>query len=323
VLRDLPHFHDPRVLAGEDMADDAGVFRLTDDLALVQSIDFFTPVVDDPHTYGQIAAANAFSDIYAMGGTPLTALNVAVFPSKTLPMPILSEIMRGGAEKAAEAGVAIIGGHTVDGDEPMYGLSVTGVVDPDRLVRPSGGAAGDALVLTKPLGTGVVATALKAGFAKASHVAEAVRWMSRLNRTAAEAMKDADAHASTDITGFGLLGHLSEMARASGLAVELDAAAVPAMSGAAEYGEAGFVPRGGVTNREYSSSVVTFAASVPEHIRILLNDPQTSGGLVIALPQPQSATLCALLQASGDAADRVGRLVEGQPGHIHVAWQDR
>ena len=210
MLRDLPFLHDPRVLSGRDLADDAGIFRLSEELALIQTVDFFTPVVDDPYTFGQIAAANALSDIYAMGGTPLTALNITVFPTKSLPLDLLSHILRGGSEKAAEAGVSIIGGHTVEGEEPMYGMSVTGTIHPDRIVQPSGGMAGDVLVLTKPLGTGVIATALKAGRASEEHERVAIGWMSRLNDTASRAMIRRGAHASTDVTGFGLLGHLGQ-----------------------------------------------------------------------------------------------------------------
>jgi selenide, water dikinase len=273
-------------------------------------------VVDDPYTYGQIAAANALSDIYAMGGTPLTALNVAVFPTKTLPLGILSEIMRGGSEKAAEAGVPIIGGHTVDGEEPMYGLSVTGTIHPERIVKPSGGHPGDILILTKPLGTGVIATALKAGSAEPTHVGDAVAWMCRLNQSASLAMVNAGAHASTDITGFGLLGHLSGMARASGLAADLQASSIPVMVGALEYAARGFVPAGGLTNRDYLADMVKFDSDVPDSFRTVLFDPQTSGGLVMAVPADVVEELTAQLQAFGDVASVIGVLKSGIPGNI-------
>jgi len=314
----LPILHDSRILSGLSLADDAGIYRLTDELALIQTLDFFTPVVDDPYTYGQIAAANALSDVYAMGGTPLTALNVAVYPTKTLPLSILSDILRGGSDKASEAGVSIIGGHTVEGTEPMYGLAVTGTVNPDRIVKPSGGQSGDVLVLTKPIGTGVIATALKAGAAKPEHVAEAARWMLRLNRTAADCMNGVNAHSSTDVTGFGLIGHVSEMARASGLAVELDSAAVPALSGALQYATDGFVPRGGQSNLEHARVRTEFSLGVSETLRILMTDPQTSGGLVMAVAPAQVARLTANLKSTGDVAWTIGRLVAGDPGHANV-----
>lgn len=318
MLRELPIHHDPRVLAGHDMADDAGIFRLTDGLALIQTIDFFTPVVDDPFTYGQIAATNALSDVYSMGGTPLTALNVTVYPTKTLPLRILSDIMRGGASKAAEADVTIIGGHTVDGEEPMYGLSVTGVIDPNRIVHPSGGRAGDVLVLTKPLGTGVIATALKAGQASKEHLDGAVWWMTRLNRSASSAMLSAGAHASTDVTGFGFLGHLSEMARASDLSAEIDAAAVPVMPGSLEYAERGFVPAGGRTNREYLKESAQFEADIPDSLQVLLCDPQTSGGILMAVPPDRLDVLRERLVESGDEAAIVGHLQEGPAGYVRI-----
>ena len=318
MLRDLPIIHDSRILSGRDLADDSGIFRLTDDIALVQTIDFFTPVVDDPYTYGQIAAANALSDVYAMGGTPLTALNVTVYPTKTLSLSILTEILRGGSDKTTEAGVPIIGGHTVDGDEPMYGLSVTGTIHPDRIVKPSGGQWGDVLVITKPIGTGVIATALKAGKARPGAVDEAMSWMSRLNRSASQAMIAAGARASTDVTGFGLLGHLSEMARASGLAAELNFNQIPVMSEALEYADAGFIPEGGRTNAAYVNHQVHFADSVPEAWRLLLNDPQTSGGLIVAVPDANVDTLLTRLTGAGDVAARIGRLIKGSPGHVQV-----
>lgn len=318
MLRDLPVLHDPRVLAGRHLADDAGIYRLTDDIALVQSIDFFTPIVDDPFTYGQIAAANSLSDIYAMGGMPLTALNIAVYPSKTLPVDALTDILRGGAAKAKEAGVPIIGGHTVEGDEPMYGLSVTGVVHPDRIIKASTGQAGDLLILTKALGTGVIATALKAGSARKEDVEAAVLSMTRLNKAASQTMVSAGVHAATDITGFGLLGHLVEMARAGSLAAEVHTANVSFLEGAPDYASRGYVPAGGRSNEEYVSGSVEWAHSISERIRILLTDPQTSGGLLIAIAESDAERLKQALLESGDLADVVGRLVAGPPGHISI-----
>jgi selenide, water dikinase len=217
VLRHLPAQSDPALLSGTELGDDAAVYRLTGDLALVQTVDFFTPIVDDPYTFGRIAAANALSDVYAVGGTPLTALNIVGFPVKSLPLALLGEILRGGADMAAEAGVVIVGGHTIEDDEPKYGLAVTGTVHPNRFLSGRGAQTGDVLVLTKPLGTGVISTALKAGAVRPEHLTEAVRWMTTLNRDAARAMLAAGAHAVSDITGFGLLGHLAEMCELSGV----------------------------------------------------------------------------------------------------------
>jgi selenide,water dikinase len=316
VLRHLPHYHDPNLLAGDNPADDAAIYRLRDDLALVQTVDFFTPIVDDPYTYGQIAAANSLSDVYTMGGSPVTALNIVGFPVNDLPLEILSEILRGGAEKAAEAGVPIVGGHTVDDAEPKYGLSVTGTVHPERFLTAQGGRPGDVLVLTKPIGTGVIATALKAGAARPEDMAEAVRWMVTLNRDAAAAMLDAGARASTDITGFGLLGHLVEMGRASGVAATIDSAAVPILPGAFDAARAGFIPNGSRTNLTYIEPNVTFA-DVDEAMRALLVDPQTSGGLLLALP-PENLDTFASHAGAALLSAVIGTLTAGVPGAVLV-----
>jgi len=316
VLRHLPHYHDPNLLAGDNPADDAAVYRLRDDLALVQTVDFFTPIVDDPYTFGQIAAANSLSDVYTMGGIPVTALNIVGFPVKDLPIEILGEILRGGTEKAAEAGVPIVGGHTVDDTEPKYGLAVTGTVHPDRFVTARGGLPGDLLVLTKPIGTGVMATALKAGAAQAEDMGEAVRWMTTLNRNAGAAMLHAGARASTDITGFGLLGHLTDMGRASGVSAEIVAGAVPLLPGALDAAAEGFIPGGARTNLAYVEPDVTFT-NIDEPMRELLVDPQTSGGLLLALP-PES--LDRFMRHAGPAmlATAIGKLADGQPGTVVV-----
>ena len=318
MLRDLPHLSDSRILAGQDLADDAGVFRLTDDLALIQTVDFFTPVVDDPFTFGQIAAANALSDIYAMGGTPITALNVSVFPTGALDVEILSKILKGGYETAAEASVAIIGGHTVQGEEPMYGLAVSGTIHPDRIVKPSGGRAGDVLILTKPIGTGVISTAQKASRAAAEHESAAIGWMTRLNGPASATMLAADASCSTDVTGFGLLGHLSQMARASGVAAEVTASAVPLLPGAFEYARRGFVPAGGRTNEEFFASSMEFAEEVDEDIQVLFHDPQTSGGLLFAVSESRSSQVVEGTEGLDGSAWVIGRLMPGEPGHVSV-----
>jgi len=288
VLRHLPPPTDPDLLVGANRADDAAVYRLSDDLALVQTVDFFTPIVDDPYTFGQIAAANSLSDVYAMGARPVTALNIVGFPIKTLPAQILTEILRGGADKAGEAGVPIVGGHTVDDAEPKYGLSVTGVVHPQRYITAHGGQPGDVLVLTKPLGTGTISTALKAGGAATTHIQQAVRWMTTLNRAASSAMLAARAHAATDITGFGVLGHLLDLCQASKVGARIDSAAVPFLPGALGYAQQGFVPGGTESNLGYVRPFVDFGA-VDESVQAVLCDPQTSGGLLVALSPDQLA----------------------------------
>lgn len=300
------------------MADDAAVYRLTDDIALVQTVDFLTPVVDDPYTYGLIAAANALSDVYAMGAQPLNALNIVTFPTEQLSIDVLAEVLRGGADKAREAGAPIVGGHTVDGDEPTYGLAVTGTVSPTAIVQKHGARPGDVLVLTKPLGSGVVTTALKGGRAQAAHVKEAVAWMARLNRSAAEAMVEAPAHAATDVTGFGLLGHLLDMARGSHVAVELEWGAIPFLTGAAQYADTGLFSRGGASNAGYVEPFVEWRAEVTIGARRLLADPQTSGGLLMAVPPDRAGNLVAQLEAGGDLGAVIGRIVDGEPGRITV-----
>ncbi len=319
VLEDLPAFHDSRVLVGHDLADDAGVTRISDDLAIVQTIDFFPPIVDDPFTYGSIAATNAISDIYAMGGIPLSALNIVIYPTKTLSMEILEQILRGGFEKASEAGISIVGGHTVEGDEPMYGLAVTGTIHPNKIIRAGTGRPGDHLVLTKPLGTGVITTAAKNGIADPAHVQAAVGWMTRLTRTASAAMVATGVSAATDITGFGLLGHLVEVARASGLSAEIEHEAVPLIEGAWLYAEQGMIPGGGKSNEAYVASDVVFQSDIEQTWIHLLADPQTSGGLLIAVPPSRTAELKRRLEGSGDLAVTIGRLREGIPGTVQVS----
>jgi len=318
VLEDLPTFHDPRVLVGHDLADDAGVTKINEELAIVQTIDFFPPIVDDPYTYGSIAATNAISDIYAMGGTPLSALNVVIYPTKTLPMKVLEEILRGGLDKASEAGISIVGGHTVEGGEPTYGLAVTGTIRPDKVIRAGTGQAGDLLILTKPIGTGVITTAAKNGVSDPAHVEEAVRWMTRLTRSASVAMRETGVSAATDITGFGLLGHLVEVARSSGLAAEIDHEAVPLIDGAWLYAERNMIPGGGRSNEAYVAGIVDWAPDIDEPWRHLLADPQTSGGLLIAVPEARGPELKRRLLEGGDLAATVGRLVAGSPGATRI-----
>src|SRR3954470_9301231 len=265
IVASLPRSTDPRVLVAADTADDAGVVQLTPDLAIVQTADFFTPIVDDPYAFGRIAAANALSDVYAMGGRPVSVLNLVAFPLETLGPDVLREILRGGADAAAEAGAAVVGGHSIDDPEPKYGMAVTGVVDPDAVLTNAGGQDGDALVLTKPLGAGAVATAIKRGLADGALVDRAVAVMTALNDRAAEQARAAGAHALTDVTGFGLLGHLHELAAASGLAAEVAAAAVPAIDGVLVLLEGDAALAGGSRrNRADAETFASFADGVPE-----------------------------------------------------------
>jgi selenide, water dikinase len=312
LLEGMAASTDPNVLVGFDTADDAGVYLISDELAIVQTVDFFTPIVDDPYDFGRIAAANAISDIYAMGATPVSALNLVAFSVQTLGAEMLAEILRGGAAIAAEAGVAIIGGHSIDDPEPKYGMAVTGLVHPDRLLTNAGGQAGDALVLTKPLGAGAVSTAAKRGLP--APVAEAIEVMTTLNRDAAAAAQLAGAHALTDVTGFGLLGHLRELAEASGVAAELDAAAVPAIDGVPELladSEERALAGGTRRNREYAIAFTTFDPGVPEARRWLVCDAMTSGGLLVAVAPERAGAV---------PGPVIGRLVAGPAGAIRVGW---
>jgi selenide,water dikinase len=299
------------VLVGFGTSDDAGVYRLRPDLALVQTVDFFTPIVDDPFDFGRIAAANALSDVYAMGGTPLTALNVAAFPMERLGPDVLARILAGGAAVAAEAGVAILGGHTIEDDEPKYGLAVTGTIHPDRIVTNAGARPGDTLVLTKPLGTGILASALKKDAISEAEIAEAVRWMTTLNAGAARAMLAAGAHAATDVTGFGLLGHAGEMARASGVRLRIAAAQVPVYALAREMLAAGIAPGGSRRNAEEHARFTTFAAGVDDAYRLLFSDAQTSGGLLIAVPPDGLPALLDGLREPDALAAVIGIVEEG------------
>ncbi len=266
---------------GPETADDAGVFRIGEGLALVETVDIITPLVDDPFTFGRIAAANALSDVYAMGGRPVTAMNLAFFPSCTLPAEVLREILAGGLDAVREAGASLVGGHTVEDHELKYGLAVTGLICPERVVRNSTARPGDRLVLTKPLGTGIVATALKVDMAPEAVVAEATRWMSGLNAAAGALMLECEASACTDVTGFGLIGHACEMARGGGVTLRFDRAAVPILPGVAELIADGLVPAGCYRNRDHYSPRV--AATVTPDLLLPLFDPQTSGGLLISL----------------------------------------
>ena len=299
-------------------ADDAGVYRISADLALVQTVDVFTPVVDEPYWFGAIAAANALSDVYAMGGVPRTALNIAGFPRSKLPLEILGEILHGGGEKCAEAGVAVIGGHTLDDPEPKFGLSVTGFVHPDRVVTNAAAQPGDRLVLTKPLGLGVITTGIKQERTTRSTIDEAIRVMAALNRAAGQAMADVGVSAATDITGFGLLGHLHEMTRASGVRARILLSAVPILEEAWGLARAGTVPGGTQRNRAALAGAVIWEG-IDEDGQILLCDAQTSGGLLIAVPGDRLARLVQALRAGGAlASEVVGEITGEGAGEITV-----
>jgi selenide,water dikinase len=308
------------VLVGIETLDDAGVYRLGPELALIQTVDFFTPVVDDPYLFGQIAAANALSDVYAMGGDPLTAMNIVCFPTRSGDPEVLAAILRGGLDKLKEAGAVLLGGHSVEDAEPKYGLAVTGVCHPARVITNAGARPGDLLVLTKPLGTGVITTALKAECAPPEAFRAAAEAMTALNRDASLAMREVGVHACTDITGFGLLGHALEMARAGGVALRFAAGAVPLLPGARDLAAQGFVPGGTYANRQYLAGHVTFDPAVPEELQMLLYDPQTSGGLLMAVAPERLAALLNALRRRNVAAAVVGRVEEGEP-RIHVGPQ--
>jgi selenide, water dikinase len=307
VLDGLPLPTDPAVLVGPETADDAGVYRLRDDLALIHTADFFTPIVDDPYVFGRIAATNALSDVYAMGGEPVTALNLVAFSLEELGPDVLRAILLGGADAVAAAGAVVVGGHTIDDREPKYGLAVTGTVNPDAVLTNAGGRAGDALALTKPVGGGAITTAAQRGFASPE---AAVEVMATLNADAARRARASEAHAVTDVTGFGLLGHLHELARASGVAAEVDAGAIPAIEGALELLASDKAVSGGSRrNRAWAEGFATFAPDVPEPRRRLACDAMTSGGLLVAVAPERADAL---------EAPVIGRLVDGPPGSISV-----
>jgi selenide, water dikinase len=304
VLAGVPRWPDENVLIGFDTADDAGVYKLTAELALVQTVDFFTPIVDDPYTYGAIAAANSLSDVYAMGGRPISSLSILAFPAAG-DFDDLSAILKGGAEKMHEASCTILGGHSVNDEEIKFGYSVTGLVHPERVKANAGARPGDALVFTKRIGTGVVSTALKRGIAADEHVAASIEQMLTLNRKACEEMLRFDIGGCTDVTGFGLIGHAREMANASGVTLEINAASVRFLPGAVDYARAGAIPAGLKNNREFASCAVAVKRELPAEIEALLYDPQTSGGLLISLPEANAATL----EKSLPDVYRIGRVV--------------
>lgn len=302
VLHSLPPFDHPDLIVGTETSDDAGVFRLRPDLAIVNTVDFFTPIVDDPYTFGQIAAANALSDVYAMGAEPMTALNIVGFPKGKLDLEVLGEILRGGAERARAAGAVVVGGHSIIDNELKYGMAVTGVVHPERVIRNVGVQAGDALILTKPLGTGIISTALKRRAASPASVRAAVASMTALNKQASAAMRRFPVHACSDITGYGLLGHTFEMASGSGVTVVLEARSMPLLPGARRLAGQGHLTGGCRRNRDYLKDKIAIDPGLKADLVEIALDPQTSGGLLIALPNADATALLGDLRASGIAA---------------------
>lgn len=306
-------------MVGTAAPDDAAIYRLTDDTALIQTVDFFPPIVDDPYMFGQIAAANALSDVYAMGGEPLTAMNIVCFPSRKLGFEVLKQILRGGADKVAEAGALLVGGHTIEDDEPKYGLAVTGLVHPLKIWTKKGSRPGDKLILTKPLGCGVIATALKAGMASDEAVQEISRWMAHLNRGAAAAFREVGINACTDITGFGLLGHAQEMAGAGEVGMRFYTERIPVLAEARDLAEQGLLPGGAHANRRFLKDCVCFSPSVSETIQDILFDPQTSGGLLAAVPPDRVDRLLELLRKKDlSYAAVIGEVTSGPKGVIEV-----
>ena len=311
---------DPNLIAGIEHFEDAGVYKLRDDLALIQTVDFFTPIVDDPYTFGRIAAANALSDVYAMGGRPLTAMNIICFPVKKMDISVLHDILQGGLETMRQAGVTLVGGHSVEDDELKYGLSVTGIVHPDKVMLNAGARPGDRLILSKPIGTGIVSTAIKGAEAPPELVELSNRTMMALNKTAAEVMQETpDVHGCTDITGFGFLGHALEMAEASKVGMEIEAASVPVFPGIRKLMDEGFVPGGLYRNRDYRRVSIEVMPSCPAWLLDLLFDPQTSGGLLISVASGQADALVGRLRDRGvSEASVVGEVIKDHPGGIKL-----
>jgi selenide,water dikinase len=315
VLGKLARQHDPNVLVGFDKADDAGVYKISATQALVQTVDFFTPIVDDPYTFGQIAATNSLSDVYAMGGKPLSALGIVCFPDKG-DLEVLERIMAGGLSKMMEAGCVVIGGHSVRDPEIKFGYAVTGMIHPEKVWANAGAQILDALILTKGLGTGVISTAIKQGKAKQAWIDAAIQSMTTLNARAAEIASSGKfvIHAATDITGFGLIGHAREMAAGSGVSLRLDSARVPQLEGAIDCVRAGLIPGGLNNNRDFAECMVSYDQNVPEEIRTILFDPQTAGGLLLSVARAAAAPLLVALQNAGVAAVEIGEVLpSGKP----------
>jgi len=312
---------DPNLIVGMEKPDDAGVYRISDDLALILTLDFFTPIVDDAYDFGQIAVANALSDVYAMGGRPLLAMNIICFPSTGMDISILQEILRGGFDKMQESGVLLVGGHSVDDNEIKYGLSVTGTVHPNKVLKNIGGRPGDVVILTKPLGTGIISTAIKAGMVDKNVEKKVIKSMKSLNKKSAELMDGLPVHACTDVTGFGLLGHACEMIEGLDVGMRIFAARIPVFAKALEYARMGLIPGGTYRNQEYRASMVDIEHGIDEELVKVLFDPQTSGGLLIVLPDAEAGRLLSLLHAEGirDAA-LVGEITPAHAGRIKIEF---
>ena len=318
MLSQLPRPTDPRLLVGTETADDAGVYQISDDVALVQTADLFPPVVDDAYAFGQIAAANALSDVYAMGGRPLTAMNLIGWPNGVIDFEVMGQVMKGGADKLAEAGATLVGGHSWDDAEPKFGMSITGLVDPHRVVTNAAAQPGDELVLTKPLGMGIITTALKAGLVSQETIDQACEIMATLNRGAADAMLEVGVHAATDVTGFGLLGHLREMVSGSRVCAEVSMSAVPVLEEARRLVAQDVAPGGSRRNLDSVRDYVSFG-ELPETEQMLLADAQTSGGLLIAVEPAKLDQLLAALRAhQTPVAVRIGRILAEPAGHIRI-----
>jgi len=314
----MKYMSDPNLIVGMERPDDAGVYRIAPDLALILTLDFFTPVVDDPYDFGQIAATNALSDVYAMGGRPVLAMNIICFPGKGTDIAILQEILRGGYDKMMEAEVLLVGGHSVDDPEIKYGLSVTGTVHPDKVLKNTGGQPGDAVVLTKPLGCGIISTAIKAGLADRKAEEQAIRSMKTLNRRSMEIMEGFPVHACTDVTGFGLLGHAAEMVEGTDVGLEIHVSKVPVFPEALEYARMGLVPGGAYRNRDFRKKMVDIQAGISEELATVLYDPQTSGGLLIVVPARDADRFVMQLHDGCVEAAVVGEITESHPGRIVV-----
>jgi len=318
-LHGLPLIDDPNLIVGMEKAEDAGVYKLSDDLAIIQTVDFFTPIVDDPYMFGQIAAANALSDVYAMGGQPLTAMNIVCFPIKTMNISILRNILEGGLEKMKEAGVVLVGGHSVEDPELKYGLSVTGTIHPSKVLTNVGAEVGDGLVLTKPIGTGIVNTAIKGGMATEESIEAVTKHMASLNKTAAQVMQEIGTNACTDVTGFGLIGHAFEMIEGTGKGMVINASSIPILPDAMGFAEMGLVPAGTYRNREFRINQVDIDTHLSPYLSDLFFDPQTSGGLLIALPQSKADELVKRLKEEGiEEATLIGKVVENPKERILV-----
>lgn len=318
VLTVIPKVYDKNLIVGFDTADDAAVYKISEDKAIILTLDFFTPVVDDPYTFGKIAAANSLSDIYAMGGEATVAMNIVCFP-QCLDMDILKEILRGGAEKVMEAGALLVGGHTVDDNEPKYGLSVTGIVHPDKVKANSDVKEGDLLILTKPIGTGIITTAIKGEIATEEDYLEVVKVMEHLNKSGGEAMKEVEVNGVTDVTGFGILGHGMEMAKGSNLTIEFDSSKIPMLKNAKEYAAMGILPEGMYKNLDYVSPEVKISEEVDQSTIDVLYDPQTSGGLLISVKEESAQDLInALKKHKSICYDIVGRAIKKQDKYVIV-----